>query len=926
MNINIYFYLILIVFPIKYCYGGVFLIGAAFDYNNRLNTAILEYAVKRANKNILNEAEVSLKTLTEPFDYGNEFEAARSVCSLFESGSYAIIGPKSLGSKSHIANICDAKEIPYIDTYMDVEAKTSTINLYPSHETLSQLLIEVVNKYEWKDILILYEAPSYIKRISPFLEDRNRKPGTVTVQPIEVGGSFQNILQKVKDMGSRSSNIIIESSIEHLSEILEQALQVGLFGPERSFIITNLDAQTIDLSKFQYTQANITIFRIIDRDFPIEEFKDIDDYLEYERDKCKIIRPCTDAEFEELSPPFVLQTNTALIYDAVMILAEALKQIGFEHLQMNDNRIDCSDPESTWSKGSTITNYMTSINYTKTTLTRSVVFDRKRLRSDVEIDLMSLDGNGLNKIGIYNQNTANPNSTNQLVFLPKPVKATDPNEYRPIREMTFTVLVGLTDPYIMLKDTSVGLQGNERYEGFGIDIIYELSKEFGFNYELKELPKGEGYGDFNNATGTWNGMIGALRNGSVDLAITDLTINSERITAIDFTPSFMNLGIALLYRKPIKEAPETFSFMLPFSMSVWALLGAAYITVSLCFFCLGRISASQWENRYPCIEEPTYLENQFTLNNSCWFAAGALLQQGSEIEPKAASIRLASSFWWFFTLIMVASYTANLATFLVIENKKPEINSVEDLMKNESGKITFGAKKNGATLNFFKSSTNQQYQDMYKYMETNEYLLTDDNVQGIARVYKGDEHYAFLMESSSISYEIERKCNLTQVGDPIDDKNYGIGMRKHFPYHPQLSEGILKLQEKGKLAELQKKWWKERKGGGACADDIDDGQAVPLEMANVAGVFYVLIVGTIFAICYGICGLIMEIHIRAKRHKIPFKEELIAELKFLMTCQGVKEVRHRKGSKSQCSGTSNQSNQSRYSENTNGSNALLRLR
>lgn len=38
-----------------------------------------------------------------------------------------------------------------------------------------------------------------------------------------------------------------------------------------------------------------------------------------------------------------------------------------------------------------------------------------------------------------------------------------------------------------------------------------------------------------------------------------------------------------------------------------------------------------------------------------------------------------------------------------------------------------------------------------------------------------------------------------------------------FKYQPQLSEGILRLQETGVLAELKTKWWKERKGGGACA-------------------------------------------------------------------------------------------------------------
>lgn len=99
-------------------------------------------------------------------------------------------------------------------------------------------------------------------------------------------------------------------------------------------------------------------------------------------------------------------------------------------------------------------------------------------------------------------------------------------------------------------------------------------------------------------------------------------------------PLFLLSGIAILYQVPKKAEPSTFSFMAPFANDVWIILGITYILISLCFFCLGRLSPSQWENPYPCIEEPTYLENQFTLNNSMWFAAGAILQQGSEIEVK----------------------------------------------------------------------------------------------------------------------------------------------------------------------------------------------------------------------------------------------------------------------------------------------------
>lgn len=46
-----------------------------------------------------------------------------------------------------------------------------------------------------------------------------------------------------------------------------------------------------------------------------------------------------------------------------------------------------------------------------------------------------------------------------------------------------------------------------------------------------------------------------------------------------------------------------------------------------------RISPYEWTNPFPCVQEPDELENQFTLSNSFWFTAGALMQQGSDIAP-----------------------------------------------------------------------------------------------------------------------------------------------------------------------------------------------------------------------------------------------------------------------------------------------------
>ncbi len=52
---------------------------------------------------------------------------------------------------------------------------------------------------------------------------------------------------------------------------------------------------------------------------------------------------------------------------------------------------------------------------------------------------------------------------------------------------------------------------------------------------------------------------------------------------------------------------------------------------------------------------------------SLWFALGAFMQQGTDITPRSISGRIVGGAWWFFSLILISSYTANLAAFLTVE-------------------------------------------------------------------------------------------------------------------------------------------------------------------------------------------------------------------------------------------------------------------
>ena len=39
-------------------------------------------------------------------------------------------------------------------------------------------------------------------------------------------------------------------------------------------------------------------------------------------------------------------------------------------------------------------------------------------------------------------------------------------------------------------------------------------------------------------------------------------------------------------------------------------------------------------------------------------------------------------------------------------------------------------------------------------------------------------NYAFLMESTSLEYEVQQNCNLTQIGGVLGSKGYGIALAK----------------------------------------------------------------------------------------------------------------------------------------------------
>nr|CAD7443800.1 unnamed protein product [Timema bartmani] len=103
------------------------------------------------------------------------------------------------------------------------------------------------------------------------------------------------------------------------------------------------------------------------------------------------------------------------------------------------------------------------------------------------------------------------------------------------------------------------------------------------------------------------------------------------------------------------------------------------------------------------------------------------------------------------------------------------------------------------------------------------------------------------------------------------------------PYRSLVSGAVLKLSENGVLGELKNKWWKKN-GGGKCdvSGEAEGGTNNELTMANVGGMFVVLVVGCCAAFLVAVLEFLWNCRKIAVERKITPCEAMVSELKFAL--------------------------------------------
>ncbi|XP_038631957.1 glutamate receptor 4-like isoform X5 [Scyliorhinus canicula] len=556
--------------------------------------------------------------------------------------------------------------------------------------------------------------------------------------------------------------------------------------------------------------------------------------------------------------------TAALTYDGIFVIAEAFRYLRRQRIDIS-RRVttgDClANPAVPWSQGIDIERALKQVRGRG--LTGNLQFDNYGRRSNYTIDVYELRPSGPRKIGSWNE-------YERLVTI---ADIQQVNESTSAENRTIVVTTIMESPYVMLKKNHEQFGANDRYEGYCVDLAFEIAKHVGIKYKLSVVPDGK-YGARDPETKIWNGMVGELVYGRADIAVAPLTITLVREEVIDFSKPFMSLGISIMIKKPQKSKPGVFSFLDPLAYEIWMCIVFAYIGVSVVLFLVSRFSPYEWhmeeneEGRDPQNTEPP---NEFGIFNSLWFSLGAFMQQGCDISPRSLSGRIVGGVWWFFTLIIISSYTANLAAFLTVERMVSPIESAEDLAKQTE--IAYGTLDSGSTKEFFRRSKIAVYEKMWSYMKSAEpSVFTKTTADGVAKVRKSKGKFAFLLESTMNEYIEQRKpCDTMKVGGNLDSKGYGVATPKGASLRNAVNLAVLKLNEQGLLDKLKNKWWYDKGECGSGGGDSKD-KTSALSLSNVAGVFYILVGGLGLAMMVALIEFCYKSRAESKTLKLTYTD------------------------------------------------------
>jgi ABC-type amino acid transport substrate-binding protein len=314
-----------------------------------------------------------------------------------------------------------------------------------------------------------------------------------------------------------------------------------------------------------------------------------------------------------------------------------------------------------------------------------------------------------------------------------------------------TLIVGYnrTPPFLM--------EGNGELVGPSYWLWQRLAEEHNLSYRLVELPL--------------DSLLDGLATGRVDVSASPLTLTSDRLKRIHFTPPYHIEHASVLV--PVVSPTQRASRFLRsfFSINFFRALGALAVVI-LVFGLLAWL----FERKRNAEEFGGGIRG---LWNGFWWSAVTMTTVGyGDKSPRTVGGRIVALIWMFTAIIIISGFTASIASSLTVNRIGSASNVIEDFKEKRLGTIAGSDTEDWLKDNFF--TKRQGYQSMEELADA----LESQSIDAVA--YDRAILQNMLRQDSITRYEI--------LNIEFNPQFYGMGLNPNLFLELRKKLGVSTLE------------------------------------------------------------------------------------------------------------------------------------
>ena len=542
---------------------GTFLFSSIFYYISALKLGVLysqtandalalkhlmDIAIEDIRSDTLSDTAIVLAT----YNSSSPRDVIEKTCELINQNIPVLITVSNSPNTKLQIDTAQQLHIPVLsisatNPFLNTEATPFLFTLLPSDFYQSEVIYDILVRYEWYEVTLMSSTDSYgingLLRLHDLLGQNDRFHINEIVY-IQSSSSSYGIQELEKLKFSLSRVIVLNCPASSSAEILSKAEKFGMLTEGFVWIVTDsLTSYSTALADSNGIYSP-SLEGLIGITGALNKSKDYSDF------KVKYLtrypnRTAVDLGIYEM-----------LFYDALQLATYVLKDFSVDYHKTD---VTCTN-KTAWNKGKEIMEKVLSSKYNG--ITGPINFTKNGESTRILYDVLNFKNDIFQKVGEWN-NYTHLDLQDTVTFLggTRNIPFGAPET---LSGYHFKLGLVEEEPFIL---KSKDCNGTDCYSGYCIDLVNRLSNDLNFTFEYLE-PVDQKFGSKDASTGQWNGMVADLMNKRIDMITVHLSASSLRKEVIDFSAAFMDAGIVAVVQGET-GAKNLFFFLSPLSTEVW---------------------------------------------------------------------------------------------------------------------------------------------------------------------------------------------------------------------------------------------------------------------------------------------------------------------------------------------------------------------